>query len=1102
MRHMAVAGNLGTSSVVVALVALLAPVVAAAAPAFSFATYPLFLAPPIKPNIMIIFDNSESMDATMSGKVISGNDPTTRGNIARSVLRGVLNTYSDSFNWGLSTFRTTGLTLYNTHAYYVGDATTMVYTNNCVNGISATNAGRRCLANPDTGNGFAYFTYSLSGDDADINDVLYSSATDDQLYGVGASGTSYRVYGGRDNTTAWSTSSFNSDKGTWNFVPTDAGWLPQASSMPRQIWLKRGWGYGDNIGGDGKIVETVQANSSGHLASLLALLGNETNGSTAEIKNNAFHTPLAGSLATVKSYFADGTKTPITQSCQRNFVVMATDGNPTGRANGSQYDPSEWLNTQTTTGWIYGQAQRDVFTQLTALRSTTLAAKTYDIQTYIIGMGDTLANASAVAALNQMAMLGGGSPTAFLGSDTAALQQAFQSIVGDIQLKTSAASSVALNTGSWTTGSALFQAKFNSSDWSGSVLAYQVASSGSISATASWDAGAQLKAQNWDSGRRVITYKPSAAAGARGVAFRWPAVPATPTATELDVSQTTAIGKNPSGVSDGFGPQRVRFLRGDAAQEVRNCSSPPCAAPQFRNRGISPLGDIINSSPYYVGPPNFGYYDDFEAARYSTFVATYRLRTPVIYSGANDGMLHAINATNGVEMFAYVPSPLVAALPLLAEPTYSHRYYADGSPTVGDVFYAGAWRSLLVAGMRAGAKGLYALDVTDPTRFSEANAASLVRWEFQDADMGYVFSQPLLVKTNNGRWSVIVSGGYNAGNASGRAMLFVVDAETGALVRKIDTAAGTAASPNGLSAPAAMDSSGDGIADAVYAGDIDGNLWKFDITAATPASWAMGNGGLPLFSAGAGHAITGRPDMTKFPSGGYLVGFGTGRYVAAADSSDVTSQAVYAVWDNGITGTVSLASLLQQSVIGTGTGADGNTYRLSSHIVGSPTDFAVSGDGAVTRLAYYGGKRGWYLNLPDSGERVVADARFRGGRLIVTTLIPDVTSPCAYGGSGWVLEFDAITGNRFDSATFDSNGDNALTTTDFISKNGSITQMMNTSGRRIGAIPAAPGFMSNRSGGVSGLEDKFINTSDGSVVRVRETSGAGREGRVMWREVP
>ena len=1085
----------------IAALLLSAPLAALAAPPFAFATYPLFLAPAIRPNVMVILDNSESMDATMSGKVINGNDPNTRGNIARGILRGLLTSYRDSFNFGITSFRTSSVTLYNTHAYYLGNATTMVYTNDCVAGISATNAGRRCIANPQPGNGFAYITYDRSGDDADINDVLYSGATDNQLYGIGTAGTSYNVYASHDNSANWAAGNFSGGYGTWNFTPTDAGFLPTVATTPRQLWIKRGWGYGDNITGAGNINEVVRADSATHFATMMTLLGNETNGATGEIKNNAFYTPIAGTLSTVKDYFRGGT-TPITQTCQRNFVMLATDGNPTGRTNGSQYNPSEWQNTQVAGVWTYGQAQRDVFTQLTALRTTSVSGRNYDVQTYVVGMGDSLANPSSIAALNKMADLGGGYPTAFVGSSTESLQRAFQDIVGDIQAKTSAAASVALNTGSWTTGSALYQAKFNSSDWSGSLLNYAVASSGAVSANATWDAGAQVKAQHWSSGRAIVTYKPSAAAGARGIPFRWPAVPATPAATELDTSQTAALNLTPGGGSDAFGEQRLRFLRGDASYESRNCASPPCAAPQFRNRAISPLGDIINSSPYYVGAPNFGYYDDFESARYSAFVATYRGRTPVIYMGGNDGMLHAINAVTGAEMFAYVPSPVYGDLSKLTDLAYTHRYYVDGSPTVGDVFYGGAWHTMLVAGMRAGAKGLFALDVTDPTRFSEANAASIVRWEFQDPDMGYVFGPPLLVKTNNGRWSVVVSGGYNAGNANGHAFLFVIDAENGTLVAKIDTGAGTAASPNGLSAAGAVDLNGDGVADYAYAGDLDGNLWKFDLFSTLPGSWSLSNGGVPLFAAGAGHAITGRPDVTKFTAGGFLIAFGTGRYITSGDNTDLTTQRIYAVRDTGTPGTVPLSLLLQQTISATtGSGADGNTYRFSTHAVGVPRDFTAAGDNTIVKATYLSDKRGWYLDLPESGERVVADARFRGGRAIFTSLVPDVTSPCAYGGSGWVLEFDAMTGNRFDSATFDSNGDNVLTASDYISRSGLASQAMNTSGRRIGAIPAAPGFMSNRAGGVSGLEDKFINTSDGSVVRVRETSGAGREGRVMWHEV-
>src|SRR5450755_1261621 len=300
----------GVSSRLAVLLLLGAPLGALAAPPFSFASYPLFLAPAIKPNVMIVFDNSESMDATMAGKVINGDDPSTRGNIARGILRGLLTNYRDSFNFGLTSFMAYGPSLYNTHAYYLGDATTMLYTNDCLAGVSASNAGLRCIPNPQPANGFNFITYSRSGDDADINDVLYSGAGDAALYGIGAGGTSYHVYNGHDGSTGWDYGNFYGDYGVWGFTPTDAGFLPTTETVPRQIWIRRGWGYGDYITGGGNINEPVQADSGSHFASMLTLLGNETPYWTGEIKNNAFFTPIAGTLSTVRDYFRGGS-TPI-----------------------------------------------------------------------------------------------------------------------------------------------------------------------------------------------------------------------------------------------------------------------------------------------------------------------------------------------------------------------------------------------------------------------------------------------------------------------------------------------------------------------------------------------------------------------------------------------------------------------------------------------------------------------------------------------------------------------------------------------------------------------------------------------------------------------
>ena len=245
-------------------------------------------------------------------------------------------------------------------------------------------------------------------------------------------------------------------------------------------------------------------------------------------------------------------------------------------------------------------------------------------------MGDSLANPSSIAALNQMAALGGGYPTAFLGSSADSLQRAFQQIVGDIQAKTSAASSVALNTGSWTTGSAIYQAKFNSSDWSGTLA--QLPRCQQRHDRLDADLGRRRAGQGAELEQRPRHPHLQAVRRCRArMGFRSAGLPQRrlPNATELDTSQTTALNQTPGG------RQRLR----SASCACASCAAmratkratarrPPCAAPQFRNRAISPLGDVINSSPYYVGTPNFGYYDDFEAVRYSSFVASYRSRTP------------------------------------------------------------------------------------------------------------------------------------------------------------------------------------------------------------------------------------------------------------------------------------------------------------------------------------------------------------------------------------------------------------------------------------------------------------------------------------------
>ncbi len=1120
---------------------------AGATQAQGLAQVPLFLAPAINPNVLVMFDNSQSMDAAMGGKMLTGSDPATRSNVARGVLLDIIGSYRFSFNWGLGSFGISGAPApYSTFAYFLGNPDTMVYTNTCtgivdgvgesdivglhavvVDGVKTEVTGPLpCIANPEPANGFGFITFDRSGDDADVNDVTYSSATYAQMYGIGSGDTRYRVWGQRTTDPSrsgigWAARDFDIETfvGGLEFLPTDSGWVVDAVASPRRLWTARGWGFDNPITGEGAINEPVVKSlatttsevvvEATHFDRLKGLLAPEdADPASASIKNAARYTPLAGSVETSRKYFEgslDGRRSPIDQTCQSNFVVLATDGNPTGKKDGSQYTPSDWVNTSCDPEtWVcssYGPAIEDVVTQIGFLRETKKKEgdeTVYDIPTYVIGMGSTVLNPNSIASLHAMARAGG-TKTAFLAGDADALKTAFQTVATEIKAKTSSAASVSVNTGFWRADAALYQGTFSSVDWSGDLLAIAVGEDGVLASTPTWSAAERLKASDWDSGRAIVTYKPSAILGSRGVALRWPAHPVSPTATELDSGQILALNKDGAGRVDGLGEQRLRYLRGDTSEEARSCAG--CT---FRNRPATVLGDIIDSAPFYVGAPVANYAEDFESVPYTTFAAAWRTRAPHLYVGANDGMLHAFDAATGDESFAYVPNLVFNALSGLTEIPFTHRYNVDGTPAVGDVFYDGAWHTLLVAGLRAGGRGLYALDVTDPASVTEAGAASIARWEFTDADMGHVFTPPMLVKTNNGRWSVITGNGYeNAG--SGRAVLYVIDAERGDVVAQID--AGTESvesgrtSPNGLSGPAAIDINGDGVVDVVYAGDLNGKLWKFDLTAASPAAWGLAVGGEALFDAGAGKPITSRPDVTRSPKGGFLVTFGTGRYMSSGDPASTAPQTAFGVWDRD--GTVVTMAKLQQQLIESVTAAVGSdTYRLSTHRVGTPTDSVIPNDApSITPDVFYRDYRGWYIDLPTAGERIVADARIRGGRAIFTSIIP-ADGACESGGTGWILEFDVFTGNRLDSATFDVDSNPTLDSGDFVTFVGVSPEggKNNTSGWKIGAVPAGPAFMGFKNG-TANSEIKFVNTSDGNVVQKREAAGSGGEGRVMWRVV-
>lgn len=683
------------------------------------------------------------------------------------------------------------------------------------------------------------------------------------------------------------------------------------------------------------------------------------------------------------------------------------------------------------------------------------------------------------------------------------LVNSLAAVFNDISSRSGSAAALSANAGSVGSSTLLYQTKFNSADWSGRLLAYGVnPADGTINTTPTWDAAVVLNQTSYTgaTGRKIISYSPTTR---DGIAFQW---------ADLDAGQKTALDINSLSINDGFGDLRLDYLRGSSANEgtgknfrVRSCTditglSVPCPA----NNGK--LADMVHSAPIYVGAPPFRYRDNLEAIPYDTFHNANKSRTPVVYVGSNDGMLHGFDGTNGKELIAYVPGPVYSNLSLLTAPNYSHRFYVDGSPIVGDVFIdipgvttGKDWRTVLVGGLRKGGRGYFALDVTNPTNFQEANARDLVLWEFTDDDLGFSYNQPSIVRMANGKWAAIFGSGYNNINpGTGRATLFIVFIEdgidgtwtVGSDYIKISTGVGDTTTPNGLADPVAVDVNRDSIVDIIYAGDQQGNVWRFDVSSPTVTDWSLSASTRRLYTTQANQAITTRPVVGRHPSGGVLVYFGTGKHLESSDNNLVNppTQTFYAIWDRaGFTATVTLADLLQQ-VIDTATGnINGFEVRTISN---NPIKWRQPG------MAAAGSHLGWYVNLPTSGERVINEALLREERVIFTTFIPSTTA-CTPGGDGWLMELNAITGGRL-SDTFDLTNDGALTVADKLTMG---TQKVAVSGvKSTGGAPSTPVILQGppAAGSPPGqcIEYKYSSTNDGRNIRMPEKCEGPR--RESW----
>jgi type IV pilus assembly protein PilY1 len=556
----------------------------------------------------------------------------------------------------------------------------------------------------------------------------------------------------------------------------------------------------------------------------------------------------------------------------------------------------------------------------------------------------------------------------------------------------------------------VFVAKYTPGTWNGSLESFTVnTTTGALNTptTANWEAGALLKTRDLTTSPRNIWFFTGAGA-TKLASFSHSNLSATQKAyfdnlctSPAKLAQCASLNTN--ALAKVTGANVVDYLAGKTTYEL---SAAAADNRVFRTR-VTPLGDFVNASPIYVKKPPFLYAD----AGYASYKAAQALRTGVVYAAANDGMLHAFNASNGQELWAYVPSMVMSNMYRLVDRDYgqntNHRYFVDATPVMGDVFDGTNWRTVLIGGLGAGGRGYYALDITDP-----ANPIGL--WEFTDTHLGLTYGNPVITKLKNGTWAVLLTSGYdnNAGSGDGNGRLFVVNAVSGAPIGTPiqtytdaagTTAAGTTGTPNNVGKfNVWIDDETNNTAKRAYAGDMLGNLWRFDFDDNILPS---GNEAFLLAQARAANGttvqpITVRPQLTEVGANkAAAVVFGTGRYLGQADMTDTTLQSVYVVKDD--LSTTSLGVLRSSTAMVKQT-------MSTSHTIANPltVDWAA--------------KSGWYVDLDvTSKERVTVDMQLQFNTLTVAANIPTATA-CSPGGTSQVYDFNVRTGAILQSQSFDA----------------------------------------------------------------------------------
>lgn len=679
--------------------------------------------------------------------------------------------------------------------------------------------------------------------------------------------------------------------------------------------------------------------------------------------------------------------------------------------------------------------------------------------------------------------------TYFKAVDPRKLEESLRAVF-DALSRTGSSTTVASNSTRIDSDTNIFQALFDSRDWSGSLQAFPIKDDGTIDASnKAWDTNDTLKPSE-NISRNIYTYNGTAAVALTASGFDTAPTAlrnAFKLAAEADYTKATL---------------RYQWLIGKPIESLR---------PRTYL-----LGDIINSDPAYAGANNQRY-NLLPAAYGASTYENYLLgtedpsdspgkaeRTKAVFVGANDGMLHAFNAANGQELFAFIPRGVYSKLASLSKTDYQHAYTVDGPVYVGDVFIehngVKTWRTLVGGTLGAGGRGAYLLDVTDV--LSGSNNAPRVIFDIYAGDsnpllsndLGYSTSKMLIVPTADESWTAIFGNGTESVN--GIAKLIAINVEDPTDFSTITTK--NTITGNGLSG-AALLPNGDGVTTYAYAGDIKGNMWKFDLTNSSQDQWKVSFNGNPLIKVinGSGNPqpITGTPTLGRnakkmvgnganaVPS--VMVYFGTGRYSELNDLSSLAVQSIYAIADtnNAISLTVANRnSVLVRKSIDT----ESATQRTVSPDATTVTTLngVTTETPAVDWTSSTPSRSGWYLDLIFSniakGERVIAKPLLLFDRLIVNTFIPEAYQ-CSNGGSGWLMELTGV-GDRFIGLTVLKNN-----------KNGRLLEPI------VGDLLP---IMSGENVFIVGSSLTSEAENPGSALEVFEgQAGAGSRGRMSWRQI-